>query len=97
MGRPTSATAQLARYGFADAARAAGLLGSDALSLWSGSPDSGEEYAADPDTAALLGTLGGCADPDLALRQLHRLAEAARRAGAPDPVRPSAMSSCASG
>jgi glutamate-ammonia-ligase adenylyltransferase len=82
MTRPTSAVARLARFGFADAARAEELLGSEVLRLW----DGGAEYVADPAAAAVLGTLARSADPDLALRQLHRIAEAAGRLGAPDPV-----------
>jgi glutamate-ammonia-ligase adenylyltransferase len=82
MTRPTSTAARLARFGFADAARAGELLGSPVLRLW----DGGAEYVADPPAAAVLGTLARSADPDLALRQLHRLAEAAQRQDAPDPV-----------
>jgi glutamate-ammonia-ligase adenylyltransferase len=69
--RPTSATARLARYGFADAARAARLLGADGLGLW----DEVGQAPVDDRAGALLGTLAEAADPDLALRQLHRLAE----------------------
>ena len=81
MSRPTSSAARLARFGFADVGRAAALLGSDELRLW----DSSAQYVADPAAAAVLSTLGRSADPDLALRQLHRLAEAGGRAGF-DPV-----------
>jgi glutamate-ammonia-ligase adenylyltransferase len=82
MTRPTSATARLARFGFTDAVRAAGLLGSAGLALW----DATAEDVADPQAAAVLAALAASADPDLALRQLHRLAEAAARAGIPDPL-----------
>ncbi|HET6211632.1 MAG TPA: bifunctional [glutamine synthetase] adenylyltransferase/[glutamine synthetase]-adenylyl-L-tyrosine phosphorylase [Micromonosporaceae bacterium] len=71
MTRPARTPASLARFGFSDAGRAAGLL--DAVGL--------------RDDSEVLGALGRCADPDLALRQLHRIAEAARVSGtAPDPA-----------
>ncbi len=66
MARPVGATAALARYRFADAGRAQTLL--QALYLWNGGP-------ADPGAEAVLDALARTADPDLALRQLHRLTE----------------------
>ena len=75
MTRPS----RLARYGFADnGARAADLLGPTGLRLWdveSQAPTGGE-------AAELLTSLSRAADPNLALRQLHRLVEAAGRAAA---------------
>ena len=62
MARPTSAAGTLARYGFADAARAQATLA--AL-----------EVAEGPGRDALLDALARTADPDLALRQLQRLAD----------------------
>ncbi|BCJ61024.1 bifunctional [glutamine synthetase] adenylyltransferase/[glutamine synthetase]-adenylyl-L-tyrosine phosphorylase [Micromonospora endophytica] len=81
MGRPTSATSRLARYGFGVAdddarARAADLLGPGGLGLWR--PESQEPT--DDRARELLTALSRAADPDLALRQLHRLVEAERRA-----------------
>ncbi|QGN47536.1 bifunctional [glutamine synthetase] adenylyltransferase/[glutamine synthetase]-adenylyl-L-tyrosine phosphorylase [Micromonospora sp. WMMD558] len=79
MGRPTRAAGRLARYGFGagDAgSRAADLLGPDGLGLWR--PDTQEP--ADEPAAELLAALSRAADPELALRQLHRLVEAERRA-----------------
>ena len=66
MARPVGAAAALARYRLADPGRAHQLL--RALALWDGTP-------ADPGAEAILDALGRTADPDLALRQLHRLAE----------------------
>ncbi|GAB3861377.1 hypothetical protein GCM10029963_65750 [Micromonospora andamanensis] len=81
MGRPTSATGRLARYGFGvtddDArARAADLLGPDGLDLWR--PRTQEPTG--EQAQELLTALSRAADPDLALRQLHRLVEAEHRA-----------------
>ncbi|MCW3844250.1 bifunctional [glutamine synthetase] adenylyltransferase/[glutamine synthetase]-adenylyl-L-tyrosine phosphorylase [Micromonospora yasonensis] len=80
MTRPTRG--RLARYGFAegDGGRAANLLGPDGLGLWR--PDAQEP--ADERGADLLAALSRAADPDLALRQLHRLVEAERRAAGAD-------------
>ncbi|MEO3775542.1 bifunctional [glutamine synthetase] adenylyltransferase/[glutamine synthetase]-adenylyl-L-tyrosine phosphorylase [Micromonospora sp. B11E3] len=80
MSRPTRG--RLARYGFGTAegdggARAADLLGPAGLGLWR--PD--EQEPVDERAAELLAALSRAADPDLALRQLHRLAEAERRGG----------------
>jgi glutamate-ammonia-ligase adenylyltransferase len=69
-GRPVSASGRLARSGFQDSERAAGSLA--ALGLW----DEGSSGPAEPWAAALLDLLALAADPDLALHQLHRLAEA---------------------
>jgi [glutamine synthetase] adenylyltransferase / [glutamine synthetase]-adenylyl-L-tyrosine phosphorylase len=63
MARPSTPAGTLARYGFADAARAQTLL--EGLDLREG-----------PGRDSLLDGLARSADPDLALRQLHRLAEA---------------------
>ncbi|MDG4796418.1 bifunctional [glutamine synthetase] adenylyltransferase/[glutamine synthetase]-adenylyl-L-tyrosine phosphorylase [Micromonospora sp. WMMD1082] len=81
MGRPTSATGRLARFGFGIAdedagARAADLLGPDGLDLWR--PQTQEPTG--ERARELLTALSRAADPDLALRQLHRLVEAERRA-----------------
>lgn len=81
MARPTSAPGRLARYGFGTAqgdggARAADLLGPDGLGLWR--PDGQEPV--DGRAGELLAALSRAADPDLALRQLHRLIEAEHRA-----------------
>ncbi|MEV4759471.1 bifunctional [glutamine synthetase] adenylyltransferase/[glutamine synthetase]-adenylyl-L-tyrosine phosphorylase [Micromonospora sp. NPDC049559] len=82
MTRPTSARGRLARYGFGVAdgdggARAADLLGPDGLGLW----DPARQEPAG-DAAELLKALSRAADPDLALRQLHRVVEAEGRTGA---------------
>ncbi|MEJ3745324.1 bifunctional [glutamine synthetase] adenylyltransferase/[glutamine synthetase]-adenylyl-L-tyrosine phosphorylase [Actinomycetes bacterium KLBMP 9797] len=73
MNRPISAEGRLARYGFG--ARAAELLGPDGLGLW----DAAAQEPVDAAAADLLMGLSRAADPDLALRQLHRLMEAERR------------------
>ncbi|MEU8262823.1 bifunctional [glutamine synthetase] adenylyltransferase/[glutamine synthetase]-adenylyl-L-tyrosine phosphorylase [Micromonospora sp. NPDC048999] len=83
MTRPSRG--RLARYGFAEGdgrARAADLLGPDGLGLWR--PDTQEP--ADERAAELLSALSRAADPDLALRQLHRLVEAERRTADQPPV-----------
>ncbi|WP_405116811.1 bifunctional [glutamine synthetase] adenylyltransferase/[glutamine synthetase]-adenylyl-L-tyrosine phosphorylase [Micromonospora sp. NBC_01405] len=77
MSRP--ARGRLARYGFGTAdggSRAADLLGPAGLGLWR--PE--EQEPVDERAAELLAALSRAADPDLALRQLHRLAEAESRA-----------------
>jgi glutamate-ammonia-ligase adenylyltransferase len=86
MSRPTRAPGRLARYGFGTAdgdggARAADLLGPDGLRLWR--PD--EQEPVDERAGELLAALSRAADPDLALRQLHRIVEAEHRGngGAP--------------
>ncbi|WP_174528864.1 hypothetical protein, partial [Micromonospora maritima] len=84
MTRP--ARGRLARYGFAEgdgATRAADLLGPDGLDLWR--PEAQEP--ADEPAAELLTALSRAADPDLALRQLHRLVESERRTGDEAAVR----------
>jgi glutamate-ammonia-ligase adenylyltransferase len=79
MSRP--ARGRLARYGFGtadgdDGGRAADLLGPTGLGLWR----TEEQEPTDERAAELLTALSRAADPDLALRQLHRLVEAGRRA-----------------
>ncbi|WP_405430419.1 bifunctional [glutamine synthetase] adenylyltransferase/[glutamine synthetase]-adenylyl-L-tyrosine phosphorylase [Micromonospora sp. NBC_00617] len=80
MSRPTRAPGRLARYGFGVAdgdggARAADLLGPDGLGLW----QPVEQEPVDETATELLAALSRAADPDLALRQLHRIVEAERR------------------
>ncbi|SCL17747.1 glutamate-ammonia-ligase adenylyltransferase [Micromonospora pallida] len=76
-------TNRLARYGFGvgddRGVRAADLLGPDGLGLWR--PEAQEPV--DGSAAELLTELSRAADPDLALRQLHRIVEAERRAVEP--------------
>jgi glutamate-ammonia-ligase adenylyltransferase len=74
---------RFARYGFGDGdqgARAADRLGPTGLGLW----DPVAQEPADQPAAELLTILSRAADPDLALRQLHRIVEAERRAAADD-------------
>ena len=79
--RHVSAVGRLARLGFADPERAAGLLADPALA---GLVDPLEDLFAD----GLLAALRAAADPDLALSGLVRLLEAASRdAAAADPAR----------
>jgi glutamate-ammonia-ligase adenylyltransferase len=74
MTRPT----RLARYGFADnGARATDLLGPGGLRLW----DIEAQVPVDEQAAGLLEALSRAADPNLALRQLHRIVESAGRGG----------------
>ncbi|MFC8301764.1 bifunctional [glutamine synthetase] adenylyltransferase/[glutamine synthetase]-adenylyl-L-tyrosine phosphorylase [Micromonospora orduensis] len=80
MSRPTRAPGRLARYGFGTAdgdggARAADLLGPDGLGLWRPA----EQEPVDEPAGELLAALSRAADPDLALRQLHRIVETERR------------------
>ncbi|SBT45191.1 bifunctional [glutamine synthetase] adenylyltransferase/[glutamine synthetase]-adenylyl-L-tyrosine phosphorylase [Micromonospora auratinigra] len=86
MTRPTRG--RLARYGFAtgDGGRAGELAGPDGLGLWR--PEAQEPT--DERAAELLTALSRAADPDLALRQLHRLVEAERRATGPGAAGPGA-------
>ncbi|MEV4275835.1 bifunctional [glutamine synthetase] adenylyltransferase/[glutamine synthetase]-adenylyl-L-tyrosine phosphorylase [Actinoplanes xinjiangensis] len=78
MTRPT----RLARYGFADnGARAIDLLGPGGLRLW----DTEAQVPVDEQAAGLLDVLSKAADPNLALRQLHRIVESAGRGG-PKPA-----------
>ncbi|WIM97968.1 bifunctional [glutamine synthetase] adenylyltransferase/[glutamine synthetase]-adenylyl-L-tyrosine phosphorylase [Actinoplanes oblitus] len=69
MTRPT----RLARYGFAD--NGAALLGAQGLRLWDA-----EQGPVSPDAAELIHALSRAADPDLALRQFHRLVDSVSRA-----------------
>ena len=75
MTRSTSGTGRLARYGFSDTERAAGLLGSTGLGIW----DETAAGPADTETEGFLETFGLAADPDLALGQLCRLVASAGR------------------
>ena len=80
MNRPTSAQGRLARYGFGvadgdDGGRAADLLGPTGLGWW----EPAAQEPVDETAAELLTILGRAVDPDLALRQLHRIVEAERR------------------
>jgi [glutamine synthetase] adenylyltransferase / [glutamine synthetase]-adenylyl-L-tyrosine phosphorylase len=77
MTRPS----RLARYGFGDnGARAIDLLGPTGLRLW----DLEAQEPVDSDAAELIYALSRAADPNLALRQLHRLVESAGRAAVRD-------------
>jgi glutamate-ammonia-ligase adenylyltransferase len=68
---------RLARYGFADnGVKAAELLGPRGLRLW----DAEAQGPTGTDAAELLHALSRAADPNLALRQLHRIVDAAGRA-----------------
>src|SRR4051794_356385 len=75
---------RLARYGFTDVGAAAALPGPapEGLALW----DEAEQAPAGPGDGDVLSALGAAADPYLALRQLHRVVEAARQAGIEDPI-----------
>ncbi|MFY1698988.1 MULTISPECIES: bifunctional [glutamine synthetase] adenylyltransferase/[glutamine synthetase]-adenylyl-L-tyrosine phosphorylase [unclassified Solwaraspora] len=88
MSRPTSAAGRLARYGFdvtgTGTVRADDLLGPDGLRLW----DATAQQPVDPPAGELLAALSRAADPDLALRQLHRLVEAEQRHRADDAASP---------
>jgi glutamate-ammonia-ligase adenylyltransferase len=73
MTRPS----RLARFGFADSgASAVDLLGPTGLRLW----DLEAQEPVDTDAAELIHSLSRVADPNLALRQLHRMVESASRA-----------------
>jgi glutamate-ammonia-ligase adenylyltransferase len=61
--------ARLARYGFDNPERAAGLLGPAGLGWW----DPTTQRPVDDAAGTLLGCLAAAADPDLAVLQLHRL------------------------
>jgi [glutamine synthetase] adenylyltransferase / [glutamine synthetase]-adenylyl-L-tyrosine phosphorylase len=78
--RPAVGAARLARYGFSE--RAARLLGAGGLGLW----DESTQAPRNAGAAELLDALGAAADPDLALRTLHRLVEAESRAGGGDAL-----------
>ncbi|MFI5933230.1 bifunctional [glutamine synthetase] adenylyltransferase/[glutamine synthetase]-adenylyl-L-tyrosine phosphorylase [Actinoplanes sp. NPDC051494] len=72
MTRPS----RLARYGFADnGSRAADLLGPEGLGLW----DLEAQEPTGAPEADLIHSLSRAADPNLALRQLHRMVENADR------------------
>uniref|UniRef100_UPI0038B67AD1 bifunctional [glutamine synthetase] adenylyltransferase/[glutamine synthetase]-adenylyl-L-tyrosine phosphorylase n=1 Tax=Plantactinospora sonchi TaxID=1544735 RepID=UPI0038B67AD1 len=58
------------------------MLGPDGLGLW----DVGGQEPADDRAAELLTALSRAADPDLALRQLHRIVEAEQRSAPPAPA-----------
>jgi glutamate-ammonia-ligase adenylyltransferase len=72
---------RLGRFGFTDAEAAATLLGQPpgGLGLW----HEREQRPVDDQAAEVLQALAAAADPDLALRQLHRIAEAEQRHGVP--------------
>lgn len=73
MTRPS----RLARYGFGDnGAKAADLLGPTGLRLW----DAEAQGPVDADALELIQALSRTADPNLALRQLHRVFESIGRA-----------------
>jgi glutamate-ammonia-ligase adenylyltransferase len=70
---------RLARYGFTDdGIRADELLGPKGLQLW----DLQTQGPTGTDAAELLQSLSKAADPNLALRQLHRIVDAVGRAAA---------------
>jgi glutamate-ammonia-ligase adenylyltransferase len=71
--RPVGLAARLARYGFADAARAGTLLGGEGLRLWNDETAQPENDSA----AVLLDVFAAVADADLAAAQLQRLVEKA--------------------
>jgi glutamate-ammonia-ligase adenylyltransferase len=75
---------RLARYGFTDAVAAARLLGPGpvGLGLW----DEAEHVPLSPEAGDVIVALGEAADPDLALRQLHRVEERARLSTADAPL-----------
>src|SRR5690349_18047205 len=73
MTRPS----RLARHGFADnGTRAADLLGPNGLRLW----DAESQAPVDTDAGELMIALSRAPDPNLALRQLHRMIDAVARA-----------------
>src|SRR5882724_2696337 len=77
--KPMTKPSRLARFGFADnGARAADLLGPKGLRLW----DAESQGPTGGDAAEVIQALSRAADPNLALRQLHRMVEAAGRAAA---------------
>lgn len=91
--RRATRTGRLARFGFADITRSAGLLDDADLARLLAGPVGGGEPAADAPAGAdvvddgLLAALGASADPDLALLQVVRLASALLRDGDPDLLR----------
>ena len=84
MTRSTGHHLRLARYGFTDVAAAATLLGPApaGLGLW----DETEAAPVDDAAGEVLTALGESADPSLALRQLHRIEEAAQRYSVEGPL-----------
>jgi len=84
MTRSAGPSLRLARYGFTDVAAAARLLGPApaGLGLW----DEAEAAPVDAAAGEVLTALSEAADPSLALRQLHRIEEAARRASVEGPL-----------
>jgi Glutamine synthetase adenylyltransferase len=84
MTRPAGPSLRLARYGFTDVAAATRLLGPepDGLGLW----DETELAPVDEAAGEVLTALSEAADPSLALRQLHRIEEAARRSQVEGPL-----------
>jgi glutamate-ammonia-ligase adenylyltransferase len=75
---------RLGRFGFTDAEAAATLLGEPprGLGLW----HEREQRPVDDVAAEVLQALAASAEPDLALRQLHRIAESEQRHGVPAQV-----------
>jgi glutamate-ammonia-ligase adenylyltransferase len=84
MTRSAGPSLRLARYGFTDVAAAARLLGPepDGLRLW----DEAEAAPVDAAAGEVLTALSEAADPSLALRQLHRIEEGARRNAVAGPL-----------
>jgi glutamate-ammonia-ligase adenylyltransferase len=72
MTRPHAGTGRLARYGFTDVAAAGVLLGPTGLDLWAAET----QGPVDDSAGDLLAALAESANPDLALRQLHRMIDA---------------------
>ncbi len=64
---------RLARFGFTDVAAAGVLVGPDGLNLWAAE----EQRPVDPVAGEVLTALAESANPDLALRQLRRINDAA--------------------
>jgi [glutamine synthetase] adenylyltransferase / [glutamine synthetase]-adenylyl-L-tyrosine phosphorylase len=76
LSRPVPVASRLVRYGIADAARSARLLGADGMGMW----DEGTAQPVNDHAGALLDVFAAVADADLAVAQLHRLVEKAGRA-----------------
>ena len=72
-GRPPHGTGRLLRYGYADPTRATEMLAE--LGLW----DPAGQHSTGDGADDVLDALARAADPDLALRTLCRLVEAAER------------------
>ncbi len=75
-GRPSHGTGRLLRYGYADPPRATEMLAE--LGLW----DSAAQHSTGDGADDVLDALAYAADPDLALRTLSRLVEAANKPNA---------------